>query len=137
VARLRTMPRPLIALLLLLTSTAACESGDHDGHEHHHQGSGAVCPTTQTLSYESFGRAFFSDYCLRCHSRSKSGTERMAAPTALNYDLLADIRAAATDIDEHAAAGPKATNTAMPNNDPRPSLQERQRLGEWLACGAP
>lgn len=33
--------------------------------------------------------------------------------------------------------GPDNRNTAMPIGAPTPTEDERTRLGEWLACGAP
>lgn len=50
---------------------------------------------------------------------------------------LATIRANSTAVDAEAAAGSSTTNTAMPEGTPAPTTAERQRLGEWLACGAP
>jgi hypothetical protein len=40
-------------------------------------------------------------------------------------------------VDETTAAGPAATNEGMPPDSPRPTRDERQKLGEWLACDAP
>jgi hypothetical protein len=123
--------------MAMFAGLVACGDGlDHDHHDH--QPSGATCPTTPTtLSYESFGRAFFQSYCTRCHARAKTGVDRLAAPVDLNYDTLGDIQAARMGIDFHAAVGPTGANTAMPSSDPRPSLEERTKLGIWLACGAP
>jgi hypothetical protein len=39
-------------------------------------------------------------------------------------------------IDRAAASGPDATNTFMPEGG-SVSTEERKKLGEWLACGAP
>jgi len=100
--------------------------------------SGATCPETSTLTYESFGRNFMSQYCTRCHSSTLTGSSRHGAPSDHNFDTLEGIRATPTEhIDEEAAAGPLNVNTSMPPNDPRPSEGERQDLGEWLACGTP
>jgi hypothetical protein len=49
---------------------------------------------------------------------------------------LAAIRANSTTVDEQAAAGADAVNTAMPEGSPAPTEAERRQLGEWLACGA-
>lgn len=99
--------------------------------------SGATCPDTSALTYDNFGKQFMEDYCLGCHSSTKTGKERDGAPNSQNYDLIADIRAHAKAIDLEAAAGPDATNESMPPESPYPSATERQQLGEWLACGAP
>jgi hypothetical protein len=40
-------------------------------------------------------------------------------------------------IDAMAAAGPERINQAMPPEGAKPSREERELLGIWLACGAP
>ncbi len=97
----------------------------------------AVCPPQQTLTYANFGRSFLSTYCLRCHAVAVQGAARMNAPSDHNFDTLIDIRGLAMHIDQKAGSGPAGTNTSMPTTDPRPSLEERKKLSEWLACGAP
>jgi cytochrome c5 len=87
---------------------------------------GATCPTTNTLTYENFGRAFFASYCDRCHANG-------IRPSLGNQ---AAIQAQRTAIDLEAAAGPNGVNTTMPEGSPAPSDAERQKLGVWLACGA-
>jgi uncharacterized membrane protein len=119
---------PLVALVFLV----AC-----DGDEHGHDGSGAVCPTDSALTYASFGKDFVETYCTSCHSSELVGDARHGAPGGHDFDSLAGIQAVADHIDEAAAAGPDNTFKAMPVGDPKPTLQERKDLGEWLACGAP
>lgn len=100
--------------------------------------SGASCPTGSTLTYDNFGKLFMANYCVECHTSSLSGSARRGAPSDHNFDTLEAIRATeAAHIDTSAAAGPRHANTAMPPTEPRPSLAERQKLGEWLACGTP
>jgi uncharacterized membrane protein len=112
-----------IAALLLF---AACTSTP----------SGATCPTANAPTYDSFGQHFFTSYCTGCHSRD--ATDRHGAPSDQNYDTEADIRQHAAAIDLEAAAGPKATNTSMPDmSGPvhvAPSDVEREQLGQFLAC---
>jgi hypothetical protein len=99
---------------------------------------GAICPTDSTLTYETFGRGFMEDYCTRCHSSALSGTARNGAPSDHNFDTLEGIQDTESEhIDEEAAGGPDRVNTSMPPNAPRPSDEERKKLGEWLACGTP
>jgi hypothetical protein len=98
---------------------------------------GASCPPGSMLSYESFGEKFFSDYCTRCHSESVTGDARMNAPPDHNFDTLEGIKAEIEHVEEVAAAGPDATNTLMPPNGDAPSMDERLKLGEWIACGTP
>jgi uncharacterized membrane protein len=77
-------------------------------------------------------------YCTRCHSTSLSGSARQGAPSDHNFDTLDAVHETELEhIDEQAAAGPKAVNTAMPPSDPKPTEAERRSLGEWIACGAP
>lgn len=114
-----------------LLASVACHS--------HEEGAatGATCPTTQTLTYANFGKAFMQTYCLQCHSTNAQGAARNGAPADHNFDLVADIRSLAEHIDMHAGSGPLATNTSMPDSGPMPTTDERRKLSEWLACGAP
>lgn len=98
--------------------------------------SGATCPTANAPAYDSFGKPFFAAYCTDCHSAT--ATNRHGAPAADNFDTEAEIRQHAAAIDAEAAAGPKATNTDMPDmtgpvHMPRTETERRQ-LGQFLAC---
>jgi uncharacterized membrane protein len=102
------------------------------------QASGTTCPDDSVLTYEAFARSFMQSYCTRCHAASLSSSERHGAPSDHDFDTLEGLRAtAAHHIDEQAAAGPGGVNTAMPPTAPRPSIDERKELAEWLACGMP
>jgi len=127
--------RPLRWSLALVLLAPACED-DHD-HDHDHTGSGAVCKEGSTLTWASFGEGFMADYCTSCHASTLSGAARRGAPSDHNFDTVDLVREQLDHIDEHAAAGPDAINTAMPIGSPVPSEAERRLLGEWLACGAP
>jgi len=98
---------------------------------------GSTCPPESTLTYESFGRAFFEAYCQTCHASDVRGAARQGAPSSHTYDDRASIARAIDEIDRRAAAGPDAINADMPRSYPVPSTREREQLGEWLACGAP
>ena len=90
------------------------------------------CPPDGTaLSYESFGRAFMSAHCDRCHSGIEG--RRSGAPASYRFDTLDDVRAHADRIFVRAATA----NTSMPPGPDDPSAEEREQLAEWLACGAP
>lgn len=112
---------------LALTSLSACLAlfgcGSDGGLG---DATGSVCPTTSTLTYESFGQSFMATHCLSCHASKESPP----------FNSVDEIRVRKTDIDRAAASGPNATNTFMPE-DGSVALEERQKLGEWLACGAP
>jgi hypothetical protein len=101
---------------------------------------GATCPDPDksTLTYDNFGKKFFQDYCLGCHSSSVKGADRHDAPADHNFDALEDIEILAPHIDQYAGSGPDHTNEIMPpaNAEPRPTKEERAKLSEWLACGA-
>lgn len=122
------------AVGVLAIGIGACDS---DEHEHEGEATGALCPSENTLSYANFGQTFMTDYCVDCHSSTATGSARRDAPVGIDFDTIAGIRLHATHIDEHAAAGPNATNEEMPEDDPKPTLEERTKLGQWLACGAP
>jgi hypothetical protein len=118
---------------------AAGSGGEQHSHDHDKvigPLTGAVCPSEKTtLTYENFGKKFFQDYCLGCHSVNSK--DRHDAPSDHNFDALVDIEALAAHIDQYAGSGPTETNTKMPPTDPKPSSEERKQLSEWLACGAP
>jgi hypothetical protein len=133
---LRARGRLSLLAVVLAVGGAACEH-EH-AHDHNdHPNSGATCPTPQTLTYDNFGRDFMDRFCRRCHGSNQTGAARQGAPLDHTFDSLDEIRPLRDHIDKHAAAGPNATNTDMPPNDPRPTLEQRKQLGEWLACGAP
>lgn len=97
---------------------------------------GSTCPTTDPPTYANFGDQFFETYCRDCHS--STSTDRHDAPAGQNYDSESDIQRHASDIDSWAAAGPNATNTDMPELEGSvtmaPTKEERERLGQFLAC---
>lgn len=138
-------PLTLVTLAFLCMGHGQGSCGGHEDeaedetHHHEHQAaSGAVCPASGAPTARDFGQGFLETYCLSCHGVGVTGPSRGGAPTDLNFDTLEDVRRWAEEIDQHSAAGPHSTNTAMPPADqPLPTLEERLRLGEWLACGAP
>lgn len=119
-----------------LVSVLLAISGCEDEHEHEAL-SGAECKEGSTLTWDSFGEKFMTDYCTRCHSSALSGAARAGAPSDHNFESAALVREQLEHIDEQAAAGPDSVNTGMPIGAPAPTEAERLLLGEWLACGAP
>jgi uncharacterized membrane protein len=97
----------------------------------------ATCPQGSTLTYNNFGKQFMESYCTRCHSSELTGAARNGAPSFHDFDTLFGIKAVSDHIDETAAAGPAAVNEGMPEGNPKPTLMERNQLGEWIACGMP
>ena len=131
-ARLLRFSPAIVALLC-----GACEESHDDGAPHGElEGTptGATCPPGSTLTYETFAQPFVESYCTRCHSSQLSGAARNGAPLGHDFDSEAGILVVADHVDQYAAAGPNAVNTAMPPEDPRPTEEERRQLGEWLAC---
>jgi uncharacterized membrane protein len=105
-----------------------CEGGEPTG---------TSCPPGNTLTYENFGQTFMGTYCLRCHNEALTGSARKDAPSDLNFNTLEQVRAEADEIDEQAGAGATVTNEEMPPSGEKPSVEDRRKLSEWLACGAP
>jgi len=99
---------------------------------------GTLCPTGgTTLTYQNFGQTFMGTYCLRCHNEALTGSARKDAPSDVNFNTLEQVRAEASEIDEQAGAGTDVTNEEMPPDGEQPSVEDRRKLAEWLACGAP
>lgn len=88
------------------------------------------CPDGGTgLDWVGFAAPFFETYCHRCHGAILT--------TADDFATEASVRRLAPWIDAMAAIGPDHANREMPLEPPVPTDEERRRLGEWLACGAP
>lgn len=96
----------------------------------------ATCPPGSTLTYANFGQAFMTQYCTRCHSSTLSGEARMGAPAFHDFDTQIGVQQVANHVDQAAGAGPAATNDQMPPDGAMPTLEQRQKLAEWIACGA-
>lgn len=79
------------------------------------------CPPESTLDYATFGEQMFADSCLSCHAGKES--PRLDSVEAIRSNKAAILQEA-------------VETTAMPESGDL-TLEERQLLGEWLACGAP
>jgi uncharacterized membrane protein len=98
---------------------------------------GALCPPESDVSYEGFVAPLMQEYCLECHSSSVVSRERNGAPSDHNFDTIYDLVSNAEHIDELAGVGPDSENLNMPPDGYlAPSLNERAKLSEWLACKA-
>jgi uncharacterized membrane protein len=126
--------RPLIAALCGASVLVLAGCGGSTGPT---GSTGATCPQGSTITAQNFGNAFLNQYCNRCHSSTLSGAARQQAPVGMDFDTPAGVREHLKDIDASSASGPNRTNTEMPPNGTRPTADERKKLGEWLACGAP
>ena len=97
----------------------------------------SLCPPDSTLDWDNFGRAFMESYCTSCHSSELEGAARHGAPSFHDFDTRFGVKGVASHVDSSSAAGPAATNIAMPPSGRTPSVDERRLLGEWLACDVP
>jgi uncharacterized membrane protein len=92
----------------------------------------ARCPPGGTeLTYESFGQPFLARYCETCHGRDVP--DRRGAPDKYTFDSRKEVLAWKDRIYDRSAGD----NASMPPGPDDPPIAERDRLAEWLACGAP
>lgn len=123
----------MMRMMFALVFTAACS----DAPPLFGPSTESVCPPGSTLTYDNFGKPFMEAYCTQCHHSSLRGAARKGAPSFHDFDTIFGIRAVHEHIDQTTASGPAATNLGMPEDDPKPTLAEREQLGEWIACGMP
>lgn len=117
------MRRALLLLIALALPAAGCEVLEIEDFP---------CPPAGTkLTYQNFGQGFFSANCDRCHSAEVG--DREGAPEGYSFDSLAQIRKHKARIFAR-SAGP---NDSMPIGPDDPPREERDKLAEWLSCGAP
>lgn len=124
----------MLRIQFVLVAAAMCLAACEGTPEHEGAPSLATCPADGTLTYDTFGKAFMTSYCTRCHSSSLKGSAREGAEVGHDYDTLNGILPWLEHIDVHAAAGPKVVNAEMPPSGPLPTEDERRKLGQWLAC---
>ncbi len=88
-------------------------------------GTSATCPTANTLSYESFGKAFMTSYCVACHTTGN-------ASDGVNLSSLTLVRTHLNKVDAEVVSG-----AMPPKGSGSPTAEEKTNLAQWLACGAP
>ena len=88
-------------------------------------------PEGTTLTYASFGASFMNGYCQSCHGSLSE--DRKGAPGEYIFDTVGQIQRQRDRIFARSAAD----NDSMPPGPEDPSLEDREKLAEWLACGAP
>jgi len=87
------------------------------------------------VTYADFAAGFMSQYCLACHSTTKTGAARQNAPVTVDFDSQSLVRMFTSNIDKRAAYGPDSENDTMPPaGSPQPSRAEREQLGRYIAC---
>ncbi len=79
-----------------------------------------TCPPQSNLTYANFGADLISTECMGCHNKKSP-----------NLGTQAQIQAHADDI-----LGAAVYTDSMPQGGGM-TVEARQALGEWLACGAP
>lgn len=115
--------RSLPSLVLVVAVLAACAETSLEDYPCPPQGT--------TLTYETFGRPFLESRCQSCHGVPSK--DRKGAPSGYDFGSLEDARRWRARIFARAAAD----NTTMPPGPDDPPAEEREKLAEWLACGAP
>lgn len=90
------------------------------------------CPPESPLDAHNFGVPFFLTHCTGCHSATIPPEDRQGSPVDVNFDTIDEIVAQADRIWARSA---DQNNTMPPIDSVDP--EERVKLGEWLACGAP
>lgn len=118
--------------LVVVAAVGACTVDDEEPVPEPKVLEERACPTDSVLTYENFGGPFISSYCAGCHSKDLPDGMRQEAPLDCDFDTLDATRAWAKRI--WARAGDH--NITMPPIG-GPEEDEREMLGEWLACGAP
>lgn len=88
-------------------------------------------PGGTTLTYQDFGASFMANNCQTCHGQADG--DRNGAPDDFDFATLDAVRAHKDRIFARAAAD----NTTMPPGPDDPPQADRDKLAEWLACGAP
>ncbi len=114
----------LVAAFSVLVATSAC--ADWTELEDH------PCPDEGTaLGWGDFARGFLTAYCNDCHGAASS--DRRGAPRAVLFDTYEQAHVLRERIFLRSAAD----NTTMPPGPDDPPIEERAKLAEWIACGAP
>lgn len=113
-----------LPLLLVL----ACTPEPDD--ERRGKGGDASDCDTELVGWDTFARGYLSTWCTPCHSSELVGASRSGAPEGVDFETWAGAalwaeRIGATSID---ASMPPAGG---------PSEEDRERILEWVECGAP
>ena len=109
------------ALALIGQAMVACGDGDKGG------GSDVDCSTV-TLTYANYGQALINQHCIACHDAMPTGN-------TVRLDSLPAVKAETPGI--IARAVELSAEPTMPYLLPTLPPAEREKLGQWLECGAP
>lgn len=152
-----------VTILALLVACTPSAGGASSGGGAGGVGAGEPSPTgtmcaspdpiagTTTLTWDNFGQAFMTTYCINCHDSQLPLKERNGAPLFHDFDTLEGVLEVPDHIDAEAGWGPAAHNDFMPGGGtdgrcpstlggsldeecPEPTSEERTNLSQWLAC---
>jgi mono/diheme cytochrome c family protein len=118
----KILGRCTMAVALALVGYGMIACGDDDG------GSEGPDCSTNTLTYSNYGQALMNQHCIACHGATPVGS-------TTKLDTLAAIQAASQGIMTRAVE--LTEMPTMPYLLPALPEAERQKLGQWLECGAP
>jgi mono/diheme cytochrome c family protein len=117
----KILGRCTVAVALALVGYGMIACGDDGGS------AGPDC-STSTLTYSNYGQALVNQHCIACHGAMPVGN-------TTKLDTLAAIQAESHEIIERAVE--LSEMPTMPYLLPALPEAERQKLGQWLDCGAP
>jgi uncharacterized membrane protein len=88
----------------------------------------AGCADDASLTWDSFGRGFFTQHCNTCHAATSP--DRHGAPPEVTFDAEAEVWAQRDAITAATAGDPPS----MPPTG-GVAADDRTLLARWLACG--
>jgi hypothetical protein len=83
---------------------------------------GGGAASCDTLTYDSFGKAFLTKYCVSCHGTT-------IAQAMVRLDTLPGVTAAKAQAKKEVSSG------AMPPLGAKPTADEKTKFGSWIDCG--
>jgi len=99
------------------TETAADTAGSTDD-----------CADAASLTWDSFGRGFFTQHCNTCHAATSP--DRHGAPVAVTFDAEAEVWSQRDAIRDATSGEPPAMPPTGGVSD-----DDRTLLARWLDCG--
>ena len=101
----------------------------------------AECPPESILTWDNTGGPFLLSHCTECHSEHLAGEDaRKGAPAGIDFNTRERALALSDSIRftalEPQRRIPSEGQLVMPPEIRIPQ-DEKDRMGEWLACGAP